>query len=268
MTMITKLESRKDGQPLLTRDMANELLHIFLDMGEKLMGSGAEVKRVEDTLSRLGSAYGADKMNVFVITSSIVVTMELPGGEKVTQTRRILETERTDFTSLESLNELSRRCCDCPMTLEELQGEMERLRTGYNGSLCYFGNALAAGSHAFFFGGNLNDATFAALFGLLVCYLQKALVKFCPNNVIFNMITAFLTGIGICIVSKMVPILHSDKIMIGDIMLLIPGIAMTNSISDILVGDTISGIMRLIESILWAGSLACGFMAAIWLIGS
>lgn len=103
MSMITKLESRKDGQPLLTRDMANELLHIFLDMGEKLMGSGAEVKRVEDTLSRLGSAYGADKMNVFVITSSIVVTMELPGGEKVTQTRRILETERTDFTSLEAV---------------------------------------------------------------------------------------------------------------------------------------------------------------------
>ena len=50
-------------------------------------------------------------------------------------------------------------------------------------------------------------------------------------------------------------------------MLLIPGIAMTNSIRDILVGDTISGLMRLIESILWAGSLACGFMTAILLIG-
>ena len=55
--------------------------------------------------------------------------------------------------------------------------------------------------------------------------------------------------------------------MIGDIMLLIPGIAMTNAVRDVLVGDTISGIMRLIETLLWAGSLACGFMIAIWLIG-
>ena len=58
-----------------------------------------------------------------------------------------------------------------------------------------------------------------------------------------------------------------DKIMIGDIMLLIPGIAMTNAIRDMLMGDTISGLMRLIESILWAGSLAVGFMASIWMVG-
>ena len=51
--------------------------------------------------------------------------------------------------------------------------------------------------------------------------------------------------------------------MIGDIMLLIPGILMTNSIRDILIGDTISGVMRLVESLLWAGALAC----AIWFVG-
>ena len=84
---------------------------------------------------------------------------------------------------------------------------------------------------------------------------------------IFNLTAAFLAGSGICAVGRMLPFLHTDKIMIGDIMLLIPGIAMTNSIRDILVGDTISGLMRLIESILWAGSLACGFMGAILLIG-
>ena len=42
---------------------------------------------------------------------------------------------------------------------------------------------------------------------------------------------------------------------------------MTNSIRDILIGDTISGVMRLVESLLWAGALACGFMCAIWFVG-
>ena len=55
--------------------------------------------------------------------------------------------------------------------------------------------------------------------------------------------------------------------MIGDIMLLIPGLTVTSAMRDMIVGDTISGLLRLIESIWWAGALACGFMAAIWLTG-
>ena len=55
--------------------------------------------------------------------------------------------------------------------------------------------------------------------------------------------------------------------MIGDIMPLIPGTDITLSLRDILVGDTISGILKLIESLLIAASIAAGFMMAIMLIG-
>ena len=60
---------------------------------------------------------------------------------------------------------------------------------------------------------------------------------------------------------------YLDKIIIGDIMLMIPGISLTNSVRDMLLGDTLSGTMRLVESLLWAGAQAAGFMAAIWLMG-
>ena len=53
--------------------------------------------------------------------------------------------------------------------------------------------------------------------------------------------------------------------MIGDIMLLIPGLMTTNAIRDILIGDTISGVMRFIEAILLAAILALGFIGAICL---
>ena len=71
-------------------EQPDALLHCFLDLGEAMLAVGADVNRVEDSLSRLGLAYGAARMNVFVITSSIVVTMSLPDGRDVTQTRRIL----------------------------------------------------------------------------------------------------------------------------------------------------------------------------------
>lgn len=252
----------------LTHKTANELLHLFLDMGEMLLNSGAEVNRVEDTLSRMGNAYGASRMDVFVITSSIVVTMIFPDGMELTQTRRILDSGGTNFTRMERLNELSRRCSLEPMSIEVLRGELQQLKKkNIKGSILYLGSVLAAGSFAVFFGGTVWDGLAAAGFAFLICYLQKILTPLCPNKMIFNLISSLLIGMGICLTAKLVPALHIDKIMIGDIMLLIPGIAMTNSVRDILVGDTISGIMRLIESLLWAGALACGFMGAIWLIG-
>ena len=93
---------------------SKEFLRIFLDMGEALLSSGAEIFRVEDTLNRMGYACGATQMNVFVITSSIVITMEFPGEGARTQTRRIRESYGNDFTKLEQLNDLSRRFCNHP----------------------------------------------------------------------------------------------------------------------------------------------------------
>ena len=49
---------------------SKDYLRIFLDMGDALLSSGAEIFRVEDTLNRMGYACGAMQMNVFVITSS------------------------------------------------------------------------------------------------------------------------------------------------------------------------------------------------------
>lgn len=56
-------------------------------------------------------------------------------------------------------------------------------------------------------------------------------------------------------------------VLIGVIMLLVPGIPFTNAIRDILLGDIISGSLRLVEAVLLAAMLALGMMAAIWLMG-
>ena len=88
-----------------------ELLSSLLDMAEAMLMVGAEVSRVEDTVTRMGFAYGARHMNVFVITSCIMITMGMPEGEDLTQTRRVLMAGGTDFLKLDKFNDLSRRCC-------------------------------------------------------------------------------------------------------------------------------------------------------------
>lgn len=118
-----------------------------------------------------------------------------------------------------------------------------------------------------FFGGNLLDGILAATSAILVFFLQKLLPRVCVNRVIYQLLSALLVGVAINCVGAAIPSAYLDKIIIGNIMLLIPGIAITISVRDILVGNTISGVMRFVESVLWAGALAAGFMVSMWMFG-
>ena len=100
---------------------ASKLVHTLLDIGEEMLLSGAEVFRVEDTVSHIGNAYGAQRVNIFVITSSIILTLTDAEGRDWTHTKRIEKPAGTDFARLEKLNELSRDCCAEGLTLDELE---------------------------------------------------------------------------------------------------------------------------------------------------
>lgn len=258
-------DERRGGEGMQT---TARMLHILLDIGDAMVSNGAEIFRVEDTLDRMGRASGAVEMNVFVITSSIVITMVLPDGSVVTQTRRIKTDAGSDFVKVDALNQLSRDFCAAPFS----EAELERRLREIDGLTCresvqLLGSILAAASFSVFFGGSNLDGLVAGLVGIFIYGLQKYLRPLCMNRLAFQFAASFLTGLVICVCCRLVPVLHVDEIMIGDIMLLIPGLMMTNAIRDMLIGDTISGTMRFVEALLLAGMLALGFIGAIFLMG-
>ena len=255
------------GQTTYTKAELSELLHLFMDIGEGIHRAGGEINRVEDTIQRLATAYGAIRADVFAITSSIEVTLFFPGDIELTRTRRIRGSGSNNLARLQAYNDLSRRACAAPMAADALRQEIAACETPGRMLPVYIGSALAGGSFAIFFGGNLLDGVVAALFGLFICFLQDRLPRLCPNAVTVNFLAALFTGLGVCLLSHLLDFLLPDKIMIGDIMLLIPGIALTTSIRNILVGDTISGTLRLVESVIFAAALASGFMLAMGLMG-
>ena len=132
----------------------NQILHELLDIGQTLLTSGAEINRVEDTLTRLGRAYGAERVDIFVITSDIVLTMQFSDGVELTQTRRISRAPSTDFQKLEQLNALSRECCAAPLPIEQLHARVQAIAAGQiPAPALYIGSILGAGGFAVFFGG-------------------------------------------------------------------------------------------------------------------
>ena len=245
-----------------------ELLHLLLDMGEAMLASGAEISRVETTISRMGHSAGATEVSVFVIISMIVVTLGYPDGSEYTETRRVRYTGSTNLARLERLNALSRRYCSAPMSDAVLAQDLAAAKQVEVPKWAFWvGNAVAAGAFSVFFGGAWIDGLFAAVLALLICLCIRLLSVYSPNNLVFNLVVAFLMG---CIgygTLRFIPFLHVDKVLIGDIMLLIPGMAMTTALRDMLTGDTLSGALRLIESLLWAVGLAAGFMLSMLLVG-
>lgn len=238
----------------------------LLNIGENLLGSGAEINRVEDTLERIGKACGAVKVHAFVITEAIVLTISFGGEAELTQIRRIKGGQSHNFYKIDKLNSLSREICSGLLSPEEFYEQLESVaRHSENRKKLYVGSVLGAGSFTLFFGGSAWEAVAVAVLGCLICWMQIHIEPLWDNSTIYLFFTSLFIGVIICALAKADPGLKADNIMIGDIMLLVPGIAITNAARDMLVGDNISGILRLTEALLRAAALALGFSAAIYL---
>lgn len=252
------------GQTALTNDEIDILTKQCLNIGEALYCAGGEISRIEDTLYRLGKAYGAEHVSIFALTSSIVVTMEFPGQAAITQSRRIRRRDFFDLKKLEDLNRLSRECTSQVLPVEQLRSRVLAILDERPGrASILLGEILAASAFTVFFGGNFCDALAAAVFACCVYLMQRYVQPVCQGRIFFNMITSFLAGVMICGACRLLPVLHAGQIMIGDIMVLIPGVAITNSMRYVLSGDSISGLEKLIDSVLLAVGIAVGLAAVM-----
>lgn len=235
-------------------------LSIAMDIGERLLVCGAEVSRVEDTITRICRAYGAHRVDVFTITSSIVVSAWGEGDVPVTQTRRVNGLS-TDLYALSELNDLSRRICadrpDSARVSEMLRRIDSRPRYGFRWQLFIW--ALVSASFSVFFGGSWRDAAASAVIGVLLKLLQTGIGRLKVNSLLSTLICS--VGGGICAYMVVTAGLadSAGSISIGNIMLLIPGIALTNSIRDMFSGDTISGLLRFTEALILSIFIAWGF---------
>ena len=100
------------------------------------------------------------------------------------------------------------------------------------------------------------------LFGVLqFCRLLKL------NSILQSILASGVTALAVVLLISAGIGQHADKITIGNIMLLIPGIAFTNSLRDLINGDTISGILGLSESVVKAVAIAIGFAAVLTQVG-
>lgn len=245
-----------------------KLFNYAINIGEQMLISGAEVHRVEESITRMCRAFGAVRTDVFIITSSMVVTIHTPNGETYTQTRRVMNSS-SNFEKLHLLNDLSRKICQKGITEQEIEEKFnEAIHCKKNSVLSEFVSfAVIACAFTLFFGGNLTEAAISFFVGAIV----RLGIYFCSKvtkSKIFDKFLAATIATSLAFVAVKIGWISSvDMIIIGNIMSLIPGIGLTNALRDLFTGDSISGLLRLIEAALIALSIAAGYFLVAFLGG-
>ena len=232
-----------------------------MEIGEQMLISGAEVHRVEESVKRMCTAFGAERVDVFIITTSMVVTLHTPIGQTLTQTRRIAAL-KADYEKLHQLNQLSRHICEGTMSNEEISAalkEIAHVKTYplWLEYLCYAGIAAA---FTLFFGGLLAETAVSFLIGGVV-RLGMGLTRRAVHNNIFIRFCSAVIATALAFLAVQLTLIPSiDKVIIGNIMTLIPGIGLTNALRDLFAGDSIAGLLRSIEAVLTALAIAAGYV--------
>ena len=251
----------------ITRSFADRLLCLALDVGEGMLKSGAEIHRVEESIRMICISYGAAHVEVFAITSLIVASVRLSDDEYSVQMRRVYNSSN-HLLKIEAFNNVSRKICANTPPLEEFEVMIKEVKrnTEYPRFLHFLGGILAAGAFTVVFGGSFFDALIAAIMGAIVVLSDKVPIKDI-NPTAKCVLVSFVCGVLTCVLVHFGMGNNEHKIMIGTIMLLIPGLAFGNSLRDMLDGDIIAGIFRLIQSCLTAVMIAIGFGLAIYISG-
>lgn len=241
----------------------NALADLATELGYRLAMSGAETFRVEESIDRLFQAYNV-KNETFAITNFMIVSIQSETGETITKTKRIGQ-HGNDLDSVERYNALCRRICserpEPQVALQWLE-QADQMRKDYSLLMHLLGNFLAATGFTIFFQGSLADGLCSGVCGMLVCLLNRFLERNKVNPFFRTIAASFLIAVCTYLMGHAGLTHSTDAVIIGSLMLLVPGLLFINALRDIIFGDTNSGINRIVQVVLIAAGLAIGTGAA------
>ena len=234
-----------------------------------MMKSGAEIYRVEDTVTRICKAGRISYVDVFATPTGIFITLDegTRDSDVFTYIKRI-KGSSTDLSTISEINRFSREFTTTDLSVEEgmeVLSEIEAKKPFPIGARL-LGAALVASIFCTIFGGAVNDFPAAFVIGGISYFLSILLNKIDTHFFIKGFCCCFLATFLALIVTSAGFASDFSCIVIGTLMIFVPGVAITNSIRDFLSGDMLSGLARLAEALVIAVSLAsgAGLMLKLW----
>ncbi|MDH6426727.1 threonine/serine exporter family protein [Paenibacillus sp. FSL R7-0048] len=234
-----------------------EIVDLCLLAGKIMLQNGAETYRVEDTMTRMAASLGFPGAHSYVTPTVIMFTTNRTEPVKL---YRIAE-RTTDLQKVSEVNDISRRLNERQITAEEARtrlGEVDDAAHAYPVWLQIIAAALTGACFTVMFKGSLWDALPALpISGLgfaAVIYLHRLV----QTRFFAEFSASFLIGLLAFYSVKLGIGQEMDKIIIGSVMPLVPGLLITNAVRDLMAGHLVSGISKGADAFLTAFAIGTG----------
>jgi uncharacterized membrane protein YjjP (DUF1212 family) len=234
-------------------------MQVAATAGKIILENGGETYRVEETITRICNAYGLLNCESFVTPTGIMISAIDSSGGITSLVKRI--TKRTvNLEKISMVNDLSRNIKANNLTVSFVDEELNRIckLDRYNTGITLFAGALVAGFFTLLFGGSFRDFLISFATGIIIKVFSTLLSSIEINEFFINTLGGSIASILALLSVNFGLADNVDKIIIGSIMLLVPGLAITNAIRDTIAGDLVAGLSRGAEAFLIAVAIAVG----------
>lgn len=262
-TRLSPLED-KDGESCMEQE---KILDIAIKAGSLLLKNGAETYRVEETILHICRSYNLP-CEAFVLPTGVFVSVEGDKGAS-TLVKRI-HSRTVDIKRISMINALSRRIEAEKPEYSQVMAELDRISNlkKYSNLAISISYAATAFVYVLIFGGTFMEGLAAVFVGTVLGLLRLFFTK----GTSFPFIEYFVGGFASGILGTLSAyLLHTNPylVIIGSVTNLVPGVALTNGIRDLLHGDSVSGLSRLGEAIMTVTAIAAGtgIGLVIWNMG-
>ena len=237
----------------------SEALEVAAQAGHVLLENGAEIARVEETMERISSHYGATQSNFFVLSNGIFTTGAGSGKERYANVEYI-PLKGAQMEKIAEINQLSRDIAADKYTLAQARQKVEELRSTPAKPFWeqILGSAFGSAGFCILFGGGWLDSAAAFVVGLLVWAVVLLIGKPEVSKIVVNIAGAAFATL-LCLLFQGLGFGTSlPNMIIGSIIPLIPGVPFTNGIRDIANEDYIAGMTRLLDALFVFLGIALG----------
>lgn len=243
-----------------------EILTLAVEIADTMLRSGAEIYRVEDSVIHILEAYGLEDFDVYVLSNGIFASANENREDACSMVRHV-PMAATQLNRVVTLNQLVRDICDHKCTLPEANLRLQKCRdlSPYSRGTTFFACGVVCAAFSLMFGGSMLDGLFSFGIGLLEQFFLLACKKYKVSRFLTTVYTSVIISL-LCIFSVITRLpIHYDKLVVGAIMPIVPGIEFTTSIRDFYNEDYLSGSIHLIDALLTALCIAVGVSLPILL---
>ena len=245
-----------------------KVLDAAMKIGIGLLSSGGSVSRVEIAVERICKAYGAEEVSCAAFPSMVIGSIKLASGHEYSLLKRVQSTSN-NLALLEKYNQLSRDICSekyPPDVALEKINELAHSKAR-NRWISILGAGSVGAIYSMFFGGTFADILPALIITTMMAGLNELLSTRSLNVYATVFILSFFGGLSSIALCKLLVLCglqcHCSMVMIGTIMILIPGLMLTNAVRDLFTGDIMSGSFQIINALLLTVVIAAGYAVAL-----